>query len=114
MKTLTKVAIGCGVAIVLAGTAAVAVMVGGAYWLKGKVEKVAGNEQKIEDLKKRAAAAAPFTRPADGVATIPRNHPSRGLAAGPTRAGAAAGLLPVPGFSPPGPGRGRPAGPHLP
>lgn len=67
MKTLTKVAIGCGVATLLAGTAAVVVFVGGAYWLKGKVEQVAGNEKHIEEAKKRAAEAAPFTRPADGV-----------------------------------------------
>jgi hypothetical protein len=38
----------------------------GAHWLKGKAESFAGQEQKIEDLK-RKASAVPFDRPADGV-----------------------------------------------
>ncbi|MGE0454394.1 MAG: hypothetical protein AB7O37_23070 [Vicinamibacteria bacterium] len=67
MKTIGKIAIGCVVALVLAGVAATALFVGGAWWLKGKVEQVTGNEQRIEEAKKRAAAAAPFTRPEDGL-----------------------------------------------
>jgi hypothetical protein len=67
MKTVAKVAIGCGVALLLGGAAAVAVIVGGAYWMKGKVEQVAGHEKQIQDLKKKAAAAAPFARPSDDV-----------------------------------------------
>ena len=67
MKTIAKVAIGCGVALLLGGVAAVAVVVGGAYWMKGKVEQVAGHEKQIQDLKKKAAAAAPFSRPSDDV-----------------------------------------------
>jgi ElaB/YqjD/DUF883 family membrane-anchored ribosome-binding protein len=67
MKTITKVAIGCGVALLLAVTAAVAVFVGGAFWLKGKVEQVSGTEKRIEEAKRRAnEAAAPFSRPVDG------------------------------------------------
>jgi len=66
LKTLTKVALGCGVAVMLAVVAAIAVFVGGAFWLKGKAEKYVGNDKKIESLKKAAADAAPFTRPADG------------------------------------------------
>jgi hypothetical protein len=33
--------------------------------MKGKVEQVAGHEKEIQDLKKKAAAAAPFSRPSD-------------------------------------------------
>jgi hypothetical protein len=72
MKTIAKVAIGCSVALVLAGIAAAVLVVGGAYWVKGKVEQVAGHEQRIQELKKKAAAAAPFTRPADEVIQEPR------------------------------------------
>ncbi len=67
MKTIGKVAIGCVVVLVLAGVAATALVVGGAWWLKGKVEQATGNEQRIEEAKKKAAAAAPFTRPEDGL-----------------------------------------------
>ena len=67
MKTIAKVAIGCSVAALLAGIAAVAVFVGGAFWLKGKAEQVVGHEQRIQDLKQKASQAAPFTRPADAV-----------------------------------------------
>jgi hypothetical protein len=67
MKTIAKVAIGCSVALVLAGIAAAVLVVGGAYWVKGKVEQVAGHEKEIQDLKKRAAATAPFARPSDDV-----------------------------------------------
>jgi len=68
VKTLAKVAIGCGIVLVLAGVATIALVVGGAWWLKGKAEQVVGNEEKIEEMKKQAAAAGPaFTPPADGV-----------------------------------------------
>jgi len=67
MKTIAKVAIGCSVAALLAGIAAVAVFVGGAFWLKGKAEQVVGHEQRIQDLKQKASQSAPFTRPADAV-----------------------------------------------
>ena len=66
MTTGVKIAIGCGVALIL-GIMAVAVAVfSGAYWLKGKTEEITGNESRIEELHKRANAA-PFDRPADGV-----------------------------------------------
>jgi len=66
LKTIAKVGIGCGVALLLALTAGIAIFIGGAFWVKGKVEKVAGDEKKIEALKQQAAQAAPFTRPVDG------------------------------------------------
>jgi len=61
-----KIAIGCGVALIL-GVMVVAVAVfSGAYWLKGKTEAITGNERRIEELHEKANAA-PFDRPADGV-----------------------------------------------
>ena len=66
MTTGVKIAIGCGVAMIL-GIMVVAVAVfSGAYWLKGKMEEFTGNENRIEELQKKANATA-FDRPADGV-----------------------------------------------
>ena len=66
MTTGVKIAIGCGVALIL-GIMVVAVAVfSGAYWLKGKTEEITGNESRIEELHKKANAT-PFDRPADGV-----------------------------------------------
>ena len=66
MTTGVKIAIGCGVALIL-GIMVVAVAVfSGAYWLKGKTEEFTGNETRIEELEKKANAT-PFSRPADGV-----------------------------------------------
>lgn len=66
MTTGVKIAIGCGVALIL-GIIVVAAGIGGAaYWAKGKVEEVTGNETRIEELHKQANAA-PFDRPEDGV-----------------------------------------------
>jgi hypothetical protein len=62
-----KIAVGCGVALIL-GIIVFAVAVGGAaYWAKGKVEGLAGEQNRIEELHKKANAAAPFEAPADGV-----------------------------------------------
>lgn len=66
MTTGVKIAVGCGVALIL-GVIVVAVGIGGAaYWAKGKVEEVTGNESKIEELHARANAT-PFETPEDGV-----------------------------------------------
>lgn len=66
MSTGVKIAIGCGVVLIL-GIIVVAVGIGGAaYWAKGKVDEVAGHESRIEDLHERANAT-PFDRPEDGV-----------------------------------------------
>jgi hypothetical protein len=64
--TGTKVAIGCGIAVVAGGVVLAAVVLGGLWWAKGKAEQFTGREAKIEELKKRANAV-PFTEPADGV-----------------------------------------------
>jgi hypothetical protein len=64
--TGTKVAIGCGIAVVAGGVILAAVVLGGLWWAKGKAEQFTGREAKIEELKKRANAV-PFTEPADGI-----------------------------------------------
>ena len=67
MTTGVKVAIGCGVVLIL-GIIVMAVAVGGAaYWAKGKVDDITGNESQIEELHKKANAAGPFEAPADGI-----------------------------------------------
>jgi signal transduction histidine kinase len=66
LGTGTKVAIGCGIAVILAGVVVAAAVFGGLWWAKGKVEEVAGNETRIEELKKKANAV-PFTTPEDGI-----------------------------------------------
>src|SRR3989442_923511 len=75
MTTGAKIAIGCGIAVVVAGIAAVVTIGMGAYWIKGKVEQTAGDltkrSQEMETYQKQANAN-PFTRPADGVIQEPR------------------------------------------
>jgi hypothetical protein len=70
LGTGAKIAIGCALALVLAVVVAVVGLGGLAYWGiskgKDKLEQVAGEEQRIEELQKKADRNA-FTRPADGV-----------------------------------------------
>jgi hypothetical protein len=66
VTTGVKIAIGCGVALILGIMVVAAAVFGGAYWLKGKTEEFTGNETRIEELQKKANANA-FDRPADGV-----------------------------------------------
>lgn len=75
MSTGAKIAIGCAVAVVLAGIVAMVAVGGAAFWLKGKVTEVAGDiGAKAEDIEahERRANANPFTQPADGVIEEPR------------------------------------------
>jgi hypothetical protein len=66
VTTGVKIAIGCGVVLIV-GIIVMAVAIGGAaYWAKGKVEDFAGNENRIEELHKKANAT-PFDRPDDGI-----------------------------------------------
>jgi prefoldin subunit 5 len=75
VTTGAKIAIGCVLAFVLAGIAAMVALGGAAWWLKGKVESVAkdvaGDQERIDELHARANANA-FERPADG--TIQENQ----------------------------------------
>ena len=66
MGTGAKVAIGCGIAVVVGGVMLAAVVFGGLWWAKGKAEQFTGRETQIEELKKKANAV-PFTEPADGI-----------------------------------------------
>ncbi len=70
MGTGTKIAIGCGIAVLLAGVVAIVGLGAGAYWIKGKAEKYAGDiKAKSEEINKyeRESNRNPFTPPADGV-----------------------------------------------
>ena len=66
MGTGAKIAIGCGIAVVVGGVMLAAVVFGGLWWAKGKAEQFTGRETQIEELKKKANAV-PFTEPADGI-----------------------------------------------
>jgi len=75
VSTGVKIAIGCAVAVVLAGIVALVALGGAVWWAKGKVESVAqqvtGEQEQIEALQKQANANA-FVRPADGLLHEPR------------------------------------------
>jgi hypothetical protein len=66
LGTGAKVAIGCGIAVVVGGLMLAAAVFGGLWWVKGKTEQFTGRERQIEGLKKQANAV-PFTEPADGI-----------------------------------------------
>jgi hypothetical protein len=72
MKTGAKIAIGCVVAVVVVGGAAVIGVVGLGYWAKQKVtafgEKAAGDQKQVNTYLEQARAH-PFTQPTDGVIT---------------------------------------------
>ena len=63
MGTGGKIAIGCGIAVLVAGI--VAVVGGAVYWAKGKAEELTGEQNRIEELRRKANANR-FTPPADG------------------------------------------------
>jgi hypothetical protein len=65
MKTGAKIAIGCAVAAALAIVAVVAAVVGGAFWVKGKVEQYTADNERIESLHQQANQVE-FTPPEDG------------------------------------------------
>ena len=66
MGTGGKIAIGCGVVALLGVIVFVVAIGGAAYWAKGKVQTMAGEQEKIAELQKKANRND-FTRPADGV-----------------------------------------------
>jgi hypothetical protein len=68
--TGTKIAIGCGIAVLLGGVVVIVGLGAGAYWVKGKAEKYAGDiKAKTDEINKyeKEANRNPFTPPADGV-----------------------------------------------
>jgi hypothetical protein len=66
MNTGAKVAIGCGVAVVLAGLAVVVAVGGVAWFAKSKIESIAADQEEIESLKAEVNAQT-WAAPADGI-----------------------------------------------
>ncbi|HVR69276.1 MAG TPA: hypothetical protein VMT87_00410 [Vicinamibacteria bacterium] len=66
MTTGAKVAIGCAAVAMLGLIVVVAGLGGAAWWAKGKVEEVAGGQDRIERLQERANRND-FRRPSDGL-----------------------------------------------
>src|SRR5437773_4104178 len=64
LGTAGKIAIGCGIAVLVAGIVAVVALGGLAFWAKGKVEDLTSEQNKIEELRRKANANH-FTPPAD-------------------------------------------------
>ena len=71
MGTAGKIAIGCGIAILIAGIVGVVALGGVAWWVKGKAQEFTGEQNRIEELRRKANANA-FTRPADGAVSEDR------------------------------------------
>ena len=65
MGTAGKIAIGCGIAVLLAGIVGVVALGGVAWWAKGKAEEFTSEQSRIEELRRKANANR-FTPPADG------------------------------------------------
>ena len=65
MGTGGKIAIGCGIAALLAGIVGVVAVGGLAWWAKGKAQEFTGEQSRIQELQRRANANR-FTPPADG------------------------------------------------
>jgi hypothetical protein len=63
--TAGKIAIGCGIALLIAGIVAVVALGGLAFWAKGKVENLTAEQSRIEELHRKANAHH-FAPPADG------------------------------------------------
>jgi hypothetical protein len=66
-----KIAIGCGIALIVAVVGVVAFVGIGAYWVKGKAESLQAEQKQIEALKEKANEAS-FTEPADSVVQEPQ------------------------------------------
>ncbi|HKC13255.1 MAG TPA: hypothetical protein VKI41_14590 [Vicinamibacteria bacterium] len=70
MGTGSKIAIGCGIAVLLGGVVVIVGLGAGAYWVKGKAQQYAGDiKAKTDEINKyeKEANRNPFTAPADGV-----------------------------------------------
>lgn len=71
MGTGGKIAIGCGIAALVAVGVFVVTVGAGIFWAKGKVESMAAEQKQITDLQEQANKNT-FTEPADGVISEPR------------------------------------------
>jgi hypothetical protein len=66
MGTGAKIAIGCGILVVVTGLAVVGGVIGLGMWGKSKIDSFAAEQQKIQDLEKQANENA-FEQPTDGI-----------------------------------------------
>jgi hypothetical protein len=66
VTTGAKIAIGCGIAVLMAGGVTIVAVVGLGFWAKGKVDQLAGNERQIDELHRKADGNV-FIAPADGL-----------------------------------------------
>lgn len=71
MGTGGKIAIGCGIAALIAVVVVVLTVGAGIFWVKGKAEQVAAEQKQIQDFQEQANKNE-FTEPADGVISEPR------------------------------------------
>jgi hypothetical protein len=69
--TAGKVAIGCGIAVLIAGIVGIVAVGGLAWWAKGKAEEFTNEQSRIEELHRKANANR-FSVPADGVVSEDR------------------------------------------
>jgi hypothetical protein len=66
MGTGGKIAIGCGIAVLVGGIVAVLALGGAIFWAKGKVDQVAGEQARIEEARSKANANT-FVEPERGL-----------------------------------------------
>jgi hypothetical protein len=71
LGTAGKVAIGCGIAVLIAGIVGIMAVGGLAWWAKGKAEEFTSEQHRIEELHRKANANR-FTAPAGGVVSEDR------------------------------------------
>ena len=71
MGTGGKIAIGCGIAALIAVVVVVVTVGAGLFWVKGKAESVVAEQKQIQDLQEKANRNT-FTEPADGVINEPQ------------------------------------------
>jgi hypothetical protein len=71
LGTGTKIAIGCGIAVLVVGLVVVLTVGAGIFWVKGKAEAIVAEQKQIDELDKEANKNS-FVEPADGVIAEPQ------------------------------------------
>lgn len=66
MGTGGKIAIGCGIAVLVVGLVVVLTVGAGMFWVKGKAESIAAEQKQIQELQAEANKNT-FVEPADGI-----------------------------------------------